>query len=162
MKEFFQIAAITGKSIQELEKVFDAIPVAERQERVEKVIHAMTERKEHSFDPNKVLSALLNKEACDNLLVYPEVYLCSYQLPFSKESLGVRLTQEGVLHYSLDENNTWNVWKGEREEYERILSGKFGHTGPFYDQLCRDFIQRTFEEVYRNGTWYFKNLEANK
>lgn len=162
MKEFFQIATITGKSIQELEKVFDEIPVAERQERVEKIIHAMVERKEHSFDPNKVLSALLSKEACDDLLVYPEVYLCSYQLPFSKESLGIRLTQEGALHYSLDENNTWNIWNGEREEYERILSGKFGRIGPFYDQLCRDFIQRTFEEVYRNGTWYFKNLEANK
>lgn len=162
MKEFFQIATITGKSIQELEKVFDGIPVGERQERVEKIIHAMAERKEHSFDPNKVLSALLSKEACDNLLVYPEVYLCSYQLPFSKESLEIRLTQEGTLHYSLDKNDTWNTWNGEREEYERILSGKFGHIGPFYDQLCRDFIQRTFEEVYRNGTWYFKNLEANK
>lgn len=161
MSDFFQIAKITGKSIQELEKVFDAIPMAEREERITAVAKALSERKEHNFDPNKVLAALMDKKACDALLVYPEVYQCAYQLPFSKDTLYVRLTSEGVLHYSLD-NNQWAVWDGREELVEKILEGVFGSIGPFYNQLNRQYIRKVFEDVMHNGLWYFKNLEANK
>lgn len=161
MSDFFQIAKITGKSIQELEKVFDAIPMAEREERITSVAKALSERKEHNFDPNKVLAALMDKEACDNLLVYPDVYKCIYQLPFSKDSLYIRMTSEGILHYSLDDKN-WTVWDGREELVEKILVGQFGPIGPFYNQLNRQFISNVFEEVLRNGLWYFRNLEANK
>lgn len=138
----------------ELEKAFDAIPLEKRKERLKSVVEALEGGLQMATNPNDILNALISDEGLRKLTEYPQVYTTSHQLPFSKNTLYMRTLKGGVLEWSFD-NDRWVKHTGD---YDLILRSRFKSDSPFHNQMNVFFLDKVFEEHYRNAIWYFDNI----
>lgn len=139
---------------------FENLPNEEKKRRVELLAEGLANTKEQEINLNKTIGALLDPSQLAALGTYPQEYHASLQLPFSRNTLSLKVIADGTIFYRFNEEMDWLIWDGSKHAISTIKTGSFAIFTLWQREEEMKVVNAFISTTYQGANFYFKNING--